>query len=390
MAPTLKHLKSHKTPPGTKMSPGRSTAPAVQAIIVNCVSVVNPQLAPIIGDKLEVVMARLEDSQAACPTHREVIPAAIARPIATCVTIVHIMFPASQVGSAPIEVLAAPSLTKVEGVLPEKASTISGGSATLLATTFATGTHNSPSVSSIGTMVSEEHPCMATAFKHLKSYKMPPSTHTPSGHTIAPAMQAIVVNCVPIVNPQLAPIIRVNAKVVRAFPEDSQAARPTHGEMIASSEAGPSATCVAIVHHVFPASHVWSATLQVLATPTLTKVESILPEETMTVHDFVHGVSSAARASHSPAVSSVRAMVPEQHPSMTTTLKELNSHNAPSTTHLPFCHPTAPTMQAVVVNCVLIIDPELASIIGYKLEVVGAAPKDSHASCPTHREVIAS
>ena len=141
---------------------------------------------------------------------------------------------------------------------------------------------------------------------------------------------------------------------------------------------------------MFPAGHVRSATLQVLATPTLTKVESILPEEAMTVRDFVHGVSPAACASHSPAVSSVRAMVPEQHPSMTATLKELNSHNTPSTTNLPFGHSTAPTMQPIVVNCVFIVDPQLASIIGYKLEVVSAAPKDSHASCPTHREVIAS
>ena len=61
-------------------------------------------------------------------------------------------------GSAPIEVLAAPSLTKVVDVLPEKASTISGLRATLLAATaFATGTHNSPSVSSVGSMIPEEH-----------------------------------------------------------------------------------------------------------------------------------------------------------------------------------------------------------------------------------------
>ena len=68
-----------------------SIAPTVQAIIVNCVPIIDPQLAPIIGDNAEVVMAGLEDSQAARPTNSEVIPAAIARPIATCVTIVDIL-----------------------------------------------------------------------------------------------------------------------------------------------------------------------------------------------------------------------------------------------------------------------------------------------------------
>ena len=91
MTTTLKHFKPYETPSTMNMFSGRSTAPAVQAIIVNRVSIVNPQLAPIIGDKLEVVMACLEDSQASRPTTSEVIPAAIARPIAACVTIVHIL-----------------------------------------------------------------------------------------------------------------------------------------------------------------------------------------------------------------------------------------------------------------------------------------------------------
>ena len=153
-------------------------------------------------------------------------------------------------GSAPIEVLAAPSLTKVVDVLPEKASTISGASATLLATTFATGTHNNPSVSSVGAMIPEEHPSSTTTLKELKSHKTPPTTNIPSGHSTAPAVQAIVVNCVSIVEPQLASIIGNELEVVPAALEDSQTASPTHCKVIATSETRPFATGVAIVNHL--------------------------------------------------------------------------------------------------------------------------------------------
>jgi hypothetical protein len=48
--------------------------------------------------------------------------------------------------------------------------------------------------------------------------------------------------------------------------------------MITSGEARPFAASVAIVHGLAPAGHVWPAALQILATPTLTKVEDVLPE----------------------------------------------------------------------------------------------------------------
>jgi hypothetical protein len=37
-------------------------APSVQSIVIDRVAVVEPEVAPIIGDNLEVVTARLEDS----------------------------------------------------------------------------------------------------------------------------------------------------------------------------------------------------------------------------------------------------------------------------------------------------------------------------------------
>jgi len=73
MTTTLKHLKANKTPPSMQMLPGLSIAPTVQAIVVNGVSIVDPQLAPIIGNNAEIVVASFEDSQAACPTHGKVI-----------------------------------------------------------------------------------------------------------------------------------------------------------------------------------------------------------------------------------------------------------------------------------------------------------------------------
>jgi hypothetical protein len=179
-----------------------------------------------------------------------------ARPSTTCVAIVNNLAPPGHVRSAAIQVRAPSTLTKVEDLLPEEAVAISWA---MLSTTSAICTHNSPSVPSISTMIPEEHASMATMLKHLKSHQMPPSTDVPPCLAIAPAMQAIVVDCVSIVDPQLAPIIGDNAEMVMASPEDSQAPCPTHGKVIATRETRPSATCVPIVHHSSPAGHVWSA-----------------------------------------------------------------------------------------------------------------------------------
>jgi hypothetical protein len=354
MAAALKHLKSHKTPSSTHMGSGLSVAPAVQAIVVNRVSVVDPQLASIIRDKAEMVMSCPENSQAPCPAHSKLIVAAKTRPSTTCVTIVHNVLPASMCSSAPIEVLAASSLTKVINVLPEKPSTISGGSATHGA--FATGTYHNPSVAGIGPMVPEEHPGMTTTLKHLKPHKAPTSTNMLPGLSVAPAVQAIVVNRVPIVDPQLAAIIRNEAEVVMACLEDPQAACPTYCEMVASSKTRPFATCVAIVHIMFPTGHVWVTTIQVLAPATLTKIEDILSEEAMTVSDG-KARPSAPCLHNSPSVASVGTSVPEKYPSMPTTLEHLKPHKTPPATKMLVGFPIAPSMQTIVIDCVPMINP---------------------------------
>ena len=76
--------------------------------------------------------------------------------------------------------------------------------------------HNSPSVSGVGTSVPEQHPGVTTTLEHLESHKMPPSADMPSDLPIAPAMQAIIVNRVSIVEPQLAPIVGDDAEIIVA------------------------------------------------------------------------------------------------------------------------------------------------------------------------------
>jgi hypothetical protein len=149
-------------------------------------------------------MACLEDSQATCPTYSEVVASGETRPPATCVAIVYIMFPASHVCFATVQVLASTTLTKIKCIFPEETSAISCLGGDLPAPTCA---HNKPSVSSIATSVPEHHPGSSATLKHLKPDIIPPSTKMPGGLAIAPAMQPIVVDGVPIVDPQLAAIV---------------------------------------------------------------------------------------------------------------------------------------------------------------------------------------
>jgi hypothetical protein len=144
----------------------------------------------------------------------------------------------------------------------------------------------------------------------------------PPGLAIAPTMQAIVVDCVTFVEPQLAPIVRNNPEIVMARPEDSQATCPTDSKVITSFETPPFLICVAIVHHLAPTSHVWFACVQVLAPPTLTKVEDILPEDAMPIRD-PRATTSAACTHNNPSVACIRPMVPKEHASMTASLKHL-------------------------------------------------------------------
>ena len=68
--------------------------------------------------------------------------------------------------------------------------------------------------------------------------------------TVAPAMQAIIVDCIPVVDPQLAAVIGDDAEAIMACSANLQFSCPTHSEVVASSEPTPFPVCVAIVHHL--------------------------------------------------------------------------------------------------------------------------------------------
>jgi hypothetical protein len=307
MATFLEHLKPDKMPPSALMLRGFPIAPTVQAIIVDCVAIVDPQLTPIIGDDAKPVMACSENSQAACPTHSKVITSFEATPFLSCVAIVHDLAPTSHVRFAASKVRAPATLTEVKCILHEDTMAISRAMATC---SPATCTHNGPSIAGVWTAVPEQHAGMTTTFEHLKPHKTPPGTHVPSGLSIAPTVQAIVVNCVAIVDPQLTPIIRDDAEMIMTCPEDSHAAGPTHSKVITSSKSRPLATCIAVVHHLAPASHVRPATIQVLASPTLAKIERILSKDAMAICKAM-SATSATCAYDEPSISSIMATVSE-------------------------------------------------------------------------------
>jgi hypothetical protein len=142
-------------------------------------------------------------------------------------------------------------------------------------------------------------------------------------------MQAIIVDCVPVVDPQLAAVIRDNPEPISASLEDSHAACPTHSKMIASRKTGPSATCVFIVHHLTPACHVRSATTKVLATTALPEVKGLLSENPTAIRGW-RRTTAPTCTQNKPTASSVETLVPEQHPGITATLKHFKSHMMPA------------------------------------------------------------
>jgi hypothetical protein len=152
-------------------------------------------------------MSCLEDSEATCPTHGEVICSGKTRPSATCVAVVDILAPALHVGFVIDQILAPAALNEIEDILPKETSAVESAMASVVS---ATGFYNSPSHGSIRPFVPEQNPSVPTTFKHLKSDNTPSSTKILGGFPITPTMQAIIVDCEPVVNPELTPIIRIH------------------------------------------------------------------------------------------------------------------------------------------------------------------------------------
>ena len=138
---------------------------------------------------------------------------------------------------------------------------------------------------------------------------------------------------------------------------------------------------------MFPALHVGSATVQVLAPAALMEVKCVLPEETMAISNPV-APGAMVCAHKTPSVSSIGASIPEMDACMATTLKHFKSDEAPWSTKMPGGLAIAPAVQSVVVDRVAIVNPQFASIIRVNAEAVVARSEDSHAACPTHSKVV--
>jgi hypothetical protein len=146
-----------------------------------------------------------------------VITSGEARPFAACVPVEYGVAPTSHVRPATIQIRAPTTLTEVVGILPEETVTINNA-ATCAPATCA---HSCPFVSSVRTLVPEKHPSRSTMFKHLESHKSPRGMKILIDLSIAPAMQAVVVDGEPIVDPQLASIIRNDTETVMRPLENS-------------------------------------------------------------------------------------------------------------------------------------------------------------------------
>ena len=186
-------------------------------------------------------------SQAPSPTDSEVVTFLETFPFLSCVPVIDNLAPPSHVDFATVEVLATTALTKIEYILSEDTMAINGRFGFF---PFGGRTDYNPSVSGVTTLVPEEHPCMTTFLKHFKTHAVPPLAKSLGSLTITPTMQAIVVDGVSVVDPQLAPIIRQNAESVFACPGDSQSSCPAHSEVIVSGKSRPLPACVFVVHHL--------------------------------------------------------------------------------------------------------------------------------------------
>ena len=91
MTAALEHLKPHEMPATFNVPVGLAIAPSVTAVVVDRVSIVDPEITAIIRDNAETVMASPVEPHAACPTHSKVIAPCKTTPFATGIAIIHIL-----------------------------------------------------------------------------------------------------------------------------------------------------------------------------------------------------------------------------------------------------------------------------------------------------------
>jgi len=213
---------------------------------------------------------------------------------------------------------------------------------------------------------------MASTFEELHPEQVPSSPDVPIGFAIPPAVAPIIVDGVPVVDPQLGTIIGNEREPVMACSEEPDTAGPAHSKVVGTSESRPAATCVAVVDVVPPPRHVRPPVSQILHMAALAEIEDVLPEQAMAVYDSVAPVPVAKGTQHFPAVASVRATITQHDASMASTFEELHPEQVPSCPDVLRSFAIPPAVEPIIVDGVPVVDPQLGTIIGSEREPVAA------------------
>jgi hypothetical protein len=124
MTTMFKRFDSNQAPSSMNVPLCHTAAPTMQTIIVDAVTIVNPQLAAVVRDKLEMIPTASEDSHPGSPSHSKVIMTGKSRPSAAGVPVVNIMFPTLHIWPSTVQILTSTTLTEVEDIVPEKTMAI--------------------------------------------------------------------------------------------------------------------------------------------------------------------------------------------------------------------------------------------------------------------------
>jgi hypothetical protein len=119
MTTMFKHFDSHQAPSTINTPRSFTITPAMQTIVVDRVTVIDPELASVIRYDAETIIATPEESHSSCPTHGKMISCSEAWPITTCVPVVDGMAPTTQVRPAATETWASTTLTEIKCILSE-------------------------------------------------------------------------------------------------------------------------------------------------------------------------------------------------------------------------------------------------------------------------------
>merc|ERR1719478_1151843 len=141
------------------------------------------------------------------------------------------------------------ALAEIERILPEQAMTVSGF---VCADPAAPGAQDVPAIGGVRATIAQHDPSMATMFEVRHLDHDPSCPDVPRGFAIAPAVEPIIVDGVPIVDPQLGSVIGNEREPVMACPEDAATAGPAHSEVVATMESRPGAASVAVVDVMLP------------------------------------------------------------------------------------------------------------------------------------------